>query len=76
MHQLTGTNSQLLGHFVLSLARGRESLGSIDRDFHVPKLLLIFRQLAGDLTQVETPVPIPNTADKHLGPMVVRTARE
>ena len=31
---------------------------------------------AGDHAQVETPVPIPNTADKHLGPMVVRPARE
>jgi hypothetical protein len=33
-------------------------------------------RIAGDHAQVETPVPIPNTADKHLGPMVVRPARE
>ena len=31
---------------------------------------------SGDHTQVVTPVPIPNTAVKHLGPMVVRKARE
>ena len=33
-------------------------------------------RLAGDHTQVATPVPIPNTAVKHLGPMVVRIARK
>ena len=33
-------------------------------------------ELAGELTQVVTPVPIPNTAVKHLGPMVVRPGRE
>ena len=27
--------------------------------------------LSGDHTQVATPVPIPNTAVKHLGPMIV-----
>ena len=37
---------------------------------------VVFKQLAGDQTQVETPVPIPNTAVKLLGPMVVRPARE
>lgn len=31
---------------------------------------------SGDHTQVATPVPIPNTAVKHLGPMIVRTARK
>jgi hypothetical protein len=36
----------------------------------------VFKQLAGDHTQTETPVPIPNTAVKRLGPMVVRPARE
>ncbi len=30
----------------------------------------------GDLTRVATPVPIPNTAVKHSGPMVVLQARE
>jgi hypothetical protein len=29
------------------------------------------KRLAGDHTQVATPVPIPNTAVKHLGPMIV-----
>ena len=28
-------------------------------------------RLAGDHTQVDTPVPIPNTAVKRLGPMIV-----
>ena len=33
-------------------------------------------ELAGDHTELETPVPIPNTAVKQLGPMIVRTARK
>ena len=31
---------------------------------------------SGDHTELETPVPIPNTAVKQLGPMVVPLARE
>ena len=36
----------------------------------------VFKQIAGDFTVAETPVPIPNTAVKRFGPMVVRPARE
>ncbi len=79
--QLTGTNSRTLGRIVPFLARV---------DFVPPKLPTIYvaiarrpktggesaQRLAGDQTQLETPVPIPNTAVKLLGPMVVRPARE
>ena len=34
------------------------------------------QDLPGDHTRVVTPVPIPNTAVKHTGPMIVRTARK
>ena len=34
------------------------------------------KRLAGDHTHVATPVPIPNTAVKHLGSMIVRIARK
>ena len=32
--------------------------------------------IPGDHTRVDTPVPIPNTAVKHTGPMIVRIARK
>src|SRR6476659_7738699 len=41
----------------------------------MPETLPRHQETAGDQTRVETPVPIPNTADKHPGPMVVRPAR-
>ena len=44
--------------------------------FRAPQVDMIYMQLAGDYTQMVTPVPIPNTAVKHLGPMVVRLGRE
>ena len=37
---------------------------------------LKFFNIPGDHTRVDTPVPIPNTAVKHTGPMIVRIARK
>ena len=34
------------------------------------------QEISGDHTRVATPVPIPNTAVKRAGPMLVRTARK
>ena len=85
--QWTGTNSQPLDRTIPSPVTLRlEEIAT--RTTHVDKdtvhagapaadaCRLASKRLAGDHAQVETPVPIPNTADKHLGPMVVRPARE
>ena len=87
--QWTGTNSQPLDRTIPSPVILREcDIGAARpnkiaaRITHVvPRSHRTLRRkaekrLAGDHAQVETPVPIPNTADKHLGPMIVRPARK
>ena len=78
--QLTGTNSRTFGRIVPFLARVSFVPHQVAKIYAAtlpgPNPGADAQQLAGDHTQVTTPVPIPNTAVKNLGPMVVRPARE
>jgi hypothetical protein len=54
----------------------QKQLLSLPIDIPVVVLRHHHKQLSGEHTWMATPVPIPNTAVKHPGPMVVREARE
>ena len=66
--QLTGTNSRTLGRIDPLLG----GLQPTPRDSCMEATAAATLILPGDHTWMDTPVPIPNTAVKHPGPMVVR----
>src|SRR5438552_1473211 len=72
--QRTGTNSRTLDRTDPGLPRTRSRTAVP----HGATLTLptTSRRLPGGHTRVATPVPVPNTAVKHPGPMVVLPARE
>ena len=84
--QLTGTNGRTLGHIYLTLsfqrakdkyrAEGLKTLGTTlaIKTKQVPVRLTAAGISSGDHTVEETPVPIPNTAVKLSGPMIVPTS--
>ncbi len=50
-------------------------LGTDSKTESVARRDRIFKRLAGAYTCLETPVPIPNTAVKQTGPMIVETRK-
>src|SRR5947209_3277403 len=83
--KLTRTNSRSLDRVDLPPGDGRRARmpGPVAdrppreaRQRHSYRYPLIPEEIPGDHTRVATPVPIPNTAVKHTGPMIVLTARK